>query len=484
MNIAYYTNILQIKSQSTLTAIILLFSCVVVGLLITITPILVGALLVIVLYCLIFWYNPRWVLLFLGIVLVFQGVAIRHSGAIGTILKMHDKVFLSLSFLLLITKRFADGTLKFKPIGFLFLGLSAIGLASSLAHNLTGAFAAVAGYGLMMKGFLIFFIFLNAKFTESEIKSFFKAFYFVAVIIVITTLINVAFPGPFNKFVGAEALFYRANMLSAVSVFGHPGGLGTTMGIFACFTAAYYIVTGEKSILVLTAIFLMTMLLSLRITPAVGFYGALVFAAFILRSTERHRATFFLIAIGGMFLFVFADIVIDILSGALKGYITHANYDKVARDALYINGFKIARDYFPLGAGFGTYGGYISYLIYSPLYYKYGLYKMWGLSPQTGQFISDTFWPHIMGEIGFIGLIIYVAIIFVLITFTVKAVKTFESTFLRTFALGTAMTFVLSLAHSIKGVIYEQSLWAYLIFGSAGMICSQLLNAEEKKLIH
>ena len=67
-----------------------------------------------------------------------------------------------------------------------------------------------------------------------------------------------------------------------------------------------------------------------------------------------------------------------------------------------------AKDYFPFGAGFGTYASHYSGKYYSPLYSMYSLSFVHGLKPDDVVFVSDTFWPMIIGQKGYIGLGCYV----------------------------------------------------------------------------
>ena len=83
-----------------------------------------------------------------------------------------------------------------------------------------------------------------------------------------------------------------------------------------------------------------------------------------------------------------------------------------ARHLLTVKSVEIAKDHFPLGAGFGTFGSYASGVNYSPLYYDYNLYVYNGLTPENHKFISDTYWPMILGQFGFIGLICFLIIIY------------------------------------------------------------------------
>lgn len=86
--------------------------------------------------------------------------------------------------------------------------------------------------------------------------------------------------------------------------------------------------------------------------------------------------------------------------------------DSYARAILYKDAIVIAKDHFPLGSGFGTYAGIISGRNYSPIYYKYNIDKIYGLSKTFYHFICDTFWPMIIGQFGYFGLILFCLIIY------------------------------------------------------------------------
>lgn len=81
--------------------------------------------------------------------------------------------------------------------------------------------------------------------------------------------------------------------------------------------------------------------------------------------------------------------------------------DESARYQLMIKSIEIAADHFPLGAGFGTFASYISSEWYSPIYEMYGLSHVWGLEQGKAYFVSDNFWPMILGQTGWLGLICF-----------------------------------------------------------------------------
>lgn len=88
-----------------------------------------------------------------------------------------------------------------------------------------------------------------------------------------------------------------------------------------------------------------------------------------------------------------------------------------ARAQLTAVSVEIANRFAPLGSGFATYASNITAQpgYYSPLYYQYGLNMVHGLVPGDISFLSDTFWPIVVGQFGWIGLVLFCAAIAFLI---------------------------------------------------------------------
>lgn len=80
---------------------------------------------------------------------------------------------------------------------------------------------------------------------------------------------------------------------------------------------------------------------------------------------------------------------------------------KAARVVFYIKSFHLAKVFFPLGSGIGTFGGHAAEVFDSSLYQSLGFNNFWWY--QTGKFMTDNFWPHILGESGVLGLIFYIS---------------------------------------------------------------------------
>ncbi len=85
------------------------------------------------------------------------------------------------------------------------------------------------------------------------------------------------------------------------------------------------------------------------------------------------------------------------------------NAERMARPESFKVAFgKIIWDYFPFGSGFGTFGVAAAAKIYSPLYYKYNLDSIWGLSPDNPMFLADAFYPT-LAQFGVVGIGLFIA---------------------------------------------------------------------------
>lgn len=104
-------------------------------------------------------------------------------------------------------------------------------------------------------------------------------------------------------------------------------------------------------------------------------------------------------------------------------YIEH---DQCARALLTKDGLYLAKQYFPLGTGFGTFGSYIASAFYSKLYIFLGYYNMYGsgLDEIEGNALSDTFWPIVYTQTGIFGFVAFLVAIFSMIIYIVKSRKT------------------------------------------------------------
>jgi hypothetical protein len=134
------------------------------------------------------------------------------------------------------------------------------------------------------------------------------------------------------------------------------------------------------------------------------------------------------------------------------------------RLTLYWGSFLVARDHFPLGAGLGRYGSWMSRIVYSDLYYQYGLDRVWGLGPAEPKFITDTFWPQILGETGVIGLLAYIVFLATIARRLWRLVRRRDLPVeVAAVVLGTTMMFGETLVETVASAIFNSPSQMYLV---------------------
>jgi O-antigen ligase len=116
---------------------------------------------------------------------------------------------------------------------------------------------------------------------------------------------------------------------------------------------------------------------------------------------------------------------------------------------------------------------------YSPLYYELGFEDEWGLRPDFPTFITDTFWPQILGEIGVLGLLAYLVFVAAIGLSLWRAARAFSDPLLACFCLGTLMVFGHALVETLASSMFHSPPRVYLLFGAVGMCLSLLRSARQ-----
>ena len=144
----------------------------------------------------------------------------------------------------------------------------------------------------------------------------------------------------------------------------------------------------------------------------------------------------------------------------IRNFLDYYGNLEYARAALAVKAVEIASDFFPLGSGFGSYATGQSAAHYSMIYYQYGLSHIWGLTKEKPNFMADTFWPAIIGELGWGGSVLFLLLFFVLL---MKCLSIRSN----------PRYFVASLCVSIYLIL--SSLSSQSVIGTFGVICAILL---------
>ncbi|GAA4776738.1 hypothetical protein [Microbacterium gilvum] len=139
------------------------------------------------------------------------------------------------------------------------------------------------------------------------------------------------------------------------------------------------------------------------LTSMMAVYGVL----FVLR-VRSIAAFLLLIAVVPLFAVVAAPVLVDLISNDLTAYFFNTDTES-ARSLLASGALEIAQEHFPLGAGFGRYGTFIASSEYSPEYLERGWEWHYGLGREEewGRYLTDTQWPAILGETGWLGAILF-----------------------------------------------------------------------------
>ena len=82
------------------------------------------------------------------------------------------------------------------------------------------------------------------------------------------------------------------------------------------------------------------------------------------------------------------------------------------RQMFVAGAIKLAKEYFPCGTGFATYGSSAAADFYSPLYYKLGFSNRWGMTIITPQYLNDNYLPMVFGEFGLIMATVFLILIY------------------------------------------------------------------------
>lgn len=341
--------------------------------------------------------NIRYMFFILCIyILVFQNLLQKYI----SIFQYFDELLALLIFPILILKLLKKNKknhIKLNKISikiiFLSIALFIIGILGNVNSKIQPLNIAIQDAILVFKfifAYLVSYYLFNYEFIENNKKSIHKHIIFLIYIFFLCTIVNYVFniwPGDFRFGIMSNKIFYGSpTYLAAVSIF---------------LLSMYILTNVTNKIQPLEIIMIIIVLLSTLRFKAIG-AAIMIIVMIIYIYRSKKRLSLSKIAILGIFLIMISWDQISFY------YLSH---DDVARNILTSKSIEIAKDYFPLGTGFGTYGSYISGVYYSSLYYKYDLYKIWGISKNNTSFLSDTFWPMIIGQFGLIGTIIYAMIL-------------------------------------------------------------------------
>ena len=181
-----------------------------------------------------------------------------------------------------------------------------------------------------------------------------------------------------------------------IRTFSFVFGNASQFGVFVGAALGLYVISGHTGRLVE----MMGIIVLFMTAKGTSLIIALIYV--LLDLLLRGKIKWWHIALAGLGL-IFA------LRYQIETYILNAS---APRALLIYYGLVTSVTYFPLGAGFATYGSNMAAVHYSPLYYRYGFDQRKSLGeidPLTGAgvYLNDTYLGMIFGEFGFIGTVLF-----------------------------------------------------------------------------
>ena len=318
-------------------------------------------------------------------ILVFQNMIQEYI----VIFKYFDEFLALLGLIVVISKIILNkskGLREDKTILFLLFLIFLLGIISNIKYDFQSLEYVLTDVILIFKFFLVYFLGKQTIKYEFLNKYKKKLMFHIKLIIMLLMILTIL-----NYTVGLFEADYRFGILVNKLFYGHP----TNLAAICIFLISILMLFEEKSkilFLVLIAILISTLRFK-----AIGAALMVSFLVFFIKKFNKKISFSKLLILG---------IIVTVVSwNAIMGY--YIENDNTARNMLTKTSIKIASDYFPLGTGFGTFGSNPSREHYSVVYYMYKLNNVWGLSPKMPNFISDTFWPMLIGQLGIIATVFY-----------------------------------------------------------------------------
>lgn len=199
----------------------------------------------------------------------------------------------------------------------------------------------------------------------------------------------------------------RYGIVSFKFLLPNAAGLNTYCYSYAIMFSATLIKEGRlrkySNLFVLMFIFVWLLTLRSRAFAFAAIYFVLYYLL-IIKKTNRNN-----------FKFKWYYLIPIVAIAFLLGWSTFEEYfinnTRQVRYVMAHTSVDIAKDYFPIGTGFGTFGTAASRTYYSEIYSRYLISSVWGIGQSTAYFILDQYWFGILGQFGIMGVAIVAKLI-------------------------------------------------------------------------
>lgn len=193
---------------------------------------------------------------------------------------------------------------------------------------------------------------------------------------------------------------YRYGIKSITLFYNHPTNLVAICCLLMCLLFTSMENNSKREPLGIMLLFIMAMTFRVKAFSVALSYILLWYFIYVRKKKVDIKS-----------LLLFVPLIILISWDQIQYYFVSIQ-ESSARYALLSTSIAIAKDYFPLGTGFGTFASAYSVAPYSPVYSLYGINTVHGLTSANPSFVSDSFWPMILGQFGVLGFIAYIYLLY------------------------------------------------------------------------
>jgi hypothetical protein len=268
----------------------------------------------------------------------------------------------------------------------------------------------------------------------------------------------------------------------ALGPFVHPSILASISAFFGLVCIIKSFLDSERRIMfrLLAAVYFALVFFAVQRQEIVSFILAAAFVVVIVRPEQLGSRVLLAIAMlgaGAVFLWVaFSEFIIR--DAATWGFNSLGRWDN-PRALLYYGSFVLAKLYFPIGAGLGTYGGAGAMKFDLSVYDELGFKQHWWFQDEV--FLIDTYWPNSLAESGFFGAaLLLMFYCLVLLYAVIRSVKSKSRARLYWIAFAASTVYMLLLTFS-SPAFQDTTLYFLpaLMFGVAAKIEQQESAAQE-----
>ena len=299
------------------------------------------------------------------------------------------------------------GALRFMAAYWCFAGYAALGIISALMNSVPLSVWAVSGF-LFLKGPLLMLGVLQIDWQRADLPKIARFGTIGVLIILVSALLNAVAPEAWNSIVGRQEVSYRLGIPSLTGIFDHPLGLASVMGMAFLAILSYRRIV-ERS--VLSLVLLLTTgvvgILTFR-RKSIASVAIVAVGSRLVLPGKRTRFMILLVMLVPLALLLGWAPLTEVVVNTYNEYFS--NIGATARTTMTIDSATLAVAAFTLGVGLGRFGSAVASSNYSPVYEELGYTRIYGMGPgERGGFLADTFWPSILAETGFFGLLLYFA---------------------------------------------------------------------------